>query len=66
MNFKRSPFAIQNKNEKDLDYANDHPTIPDLTKTESQNDDSYTVHHRRDLDSWLEFNGYLAINFNNY
>ena len=52
MNFKRSPFAIQNKNEKDLDYANDHTTIPDLTRKQKvKNDDSYTVHHRRDLDS---------------
>ena len=52
MNFKRSPFAIQNKNARDLDYENDHPTIADLMRKQKvKNDDSNTVHHRRDLDS---------------
>ena len=30
MNLKRSPFAIQDKNAKDLDNAKDYPTIADL------------------------------------
>ena len=32
MNLKRSPFAIQDKNERDLDNAKDYPTIADLMK----------------------------------
>ena len=52
MNFKRSPFAIQDKNMRDLDYAKDYPTIADLMKEqEGSKDDTNTVHHRRDLDS---------------
>ena len=52
MNFKRSPFAIQDKNTIDLDYAKDFPTIEDLMrKKKVPQDDSTTVHHRRDLDS---------------
>ena len=52
MNLKRSPFAIQNKNERDLDNAKDYPTIADLMREQKvSNDDSNTVHHRRDLDS---------------
>ena len=52
MNFKRSPFAIQDKNVKDLDNAKDYPTIADLMREQKvSNDDSNTVHHRRDLDS---------------
>ena len=52
MNLKRSPFAIQDKNAKDLDNAKDYPTITDLMREQkvSQNDRN-TVHHRRDLDS---------------
>ena len=52
MNLKRSPFAIQDKNAKDLDNAKDFPTIADLIIEQkvSQNDRN-TVHHRRDLDS---------------
>jgi len=30
MNLKRSPFAIQDKNARDLDNAKDYPTIADL------------------------------------
>ena len=48
MNLKRSPFAIQDKKERDLDNAKDYPTIADLM---SEQKDSNTVHHRRDLDS---------------
>ena len=52
MNLKRSPFTIQDKNAKDLDYAKDYPTIDDLMKEQKiSNDDANTVHHRRDLDS---------------
>ena len=52
MNFKKSPFAIQDKNKKELDNANDYPTIADLMREQkSSNDDANTVHHRRDLDS---------------
>jgi len=52
MNLKRSPFAIQNKNAKDLDNAKDYPTIADLMKEQKvPQDDVNTVHHRRDLDS---------------
>ena len=52
MNFKRSPFAIQDKNAKDLDNAQEYPTFADLMREQKvSNDDSNTVHHRRDLDS---------------
>ena len=52
MNLKRSPFAIQDKNARDLDNAKDYQTIADLMREQNvQNDDSNTVHHRRDLDS---------------
>ena len=52
MNFKHSPFAIQDKNSRDLDNAKDYPTIADLMKEQKAPlDDGSTVHHRRDLDS---------------
>ena len=52
MNLKRSPFAIQNKNARDLDNAKDYPTIADLMRDQKvTNEDANTVHHRRDLDS---------------
>ena len=52
MNLKRSPFAIQDKNTRDLDNAIDYPTIDDLMREQKvANDDANTVHHRRDLDS---------------
>ena len=52
MNFKRSPFAIQDKNVRDLDNAKDFPTIADLMKEQKvSNDEPNSVHHRRDLDS---------------
>ena len=52
MNFKKSQFAIQDKNTKDLNSAKDYPTISDLMKEQNvQQDDRNTVHHRRDLDS---------------
>jgi len=52
MNLKRSPFAIQDKNARDLDNAKDYPTIADLMREQKAPlDDGSTVHHRRDLDS---------------
>ena len=58
MNLKRSPFAIQDKNERDLDIASvldnakDYPTIADLMREQKvPQDEGNTVHHRRDLDS---------------
>jgi len=52
MNLKRSPFAIQDKNARDLDNAKDYPTIADLMREQKvQQDVKSTVHHRRDLDS---------------
>ena len=52
MNLKTSPFAIQDKNAKDLDNAKDFPTIADLIRDqEVSNDNKDTVHYRRDLDS---------------
>ena len=52
MNFKRPPFAIQDKIERDLDNAKDYPTIADLMRAQKvQQNEGNTVHHRRDLDS---------------
>ncbi len=52
MNFKRSPFAIQDKNARDLDNVKDYPTIADLMKEQKvPHDEGNAVHHRRDLDS---------------
>ncbi len=52
MNFKRSPFSIQDKNSRDLDNAKDYPTIADLMREQKvSQDDGNSVHHRRDLDS---------------
>ena len=52
MNFKRSSFAIKNKNAKDLANEKDYPTIADLMREQKVPQDyANTVHHRRDLDS---------------
>ncbi len=52
MNLKRSPFAIQDKNAKDIDNPKDYPTIADLMREQNVlNNKVNTVHHRRDLDS---------------
>ena len=52
MNFKRSPFANQDKNARDLDDTKDYPTIVDLMREQKVPQDSgNTVHYRRDLDS---------------
>ena len=52
MNLKKSPFAIQDKNARDLDNTKDYPTIADLMREQKvQQHDRNPVHHRRDLDS---------------
>ena len=52
MNLKRSPFAIQDENSRDLDNSKDHPTFADLMREQKvPHDERITVHHRRDLDS---------------
>ena len=52
MNFKRSPLIIENKVVRDIDLENDFPTLADLIKEQNvSGNESYTVHHRRDLDS---------------
>ena len=52
MNLKRSPFAIQDKNARDLDNTKVYPTIKDLMREQKvPHDDGNTVHRRRDLDS---------------
>ena len=61
MNLKRSPFAIQDKNQRDLDTVIDYPAITDLMKEQNvSSDDSKTIHYRRDLDSlgWFILIGY--------
>tara|TARA_A100001388_G_C28738510_1_gene485544 strand:+ start:751 stop:915 length:165 start_codon:yes stop_codon:yes gene_type:complete len=52
MNFKKSPFAIQDRNARDLDNSKDYPTITDLMREQKiSNDRKNSVHYRRDLDS---------------
>ena len=52
MNFKKSPFSIQDKTKSDLDIATDYPTLADLMNEQKiSTDEPNTVHHRRDLDS---------------
>ena len=52
MNLKKSPFVTQDKRTRDLENANDFPTIADLMINQKEsNDEANTVHHRRDLDS---------------
>ena len=52
MNFKKSPFAIQDRNLRDLDNAKDFPTLADLiSEQKAPQDGANKVHHRRDLDS---------------
>ena len=56
MNLKKSPFAIQDKNIRDLDNPEDYPTIADLMREQNpSNDKENTVHYRRDLDSLGQF-----------
>ena len=52
MNLKKSPFSIQDKNQRDLDNGIDLATLTDLMRDQNAlNDDANTVHYRRDLDS---------------
>ena len=52
MNLKKLPFAIQDKNDRDIDNVKDYPTLADLIKEQNiSGDDTNSVHHRRDLDS---------------
>ena len=52
MNFKKSPSAIQDKNQRNLDNANEYPTLADLIIEQNvSSDEETTVHYRRDLDS---------------
>ena len=39
MNFKRSPFAIQDKNSKDLDNAKEYSTLAELMKEQGVSTD---------------------------
>ena len=39
MNFKRSPFAIQDKNKRDLDNAKEYSTLADLMKEQGVSTD---------------------------
>ena len=51
MNLKRSPLANQNKKD-DLDNAREDLTLFDLMKKQKvSNNNTNTVHYRRDLDS---------------
>ena len=52
MNLKRLPLSSHDKNQKDLDYAKDYPTLADLLIEQNVSSDvPNTVHYRRDLDS---------------
>ena len=52
MNLKKSTFSIQDKNTRDIDIAEDYPTISDLMKEQKVTSDIVnTIHYRRDLDS---------------
>ena len=53
MILKTSPFAIEEKNTKDLDNTSrEYPTLDDLmTEQKIVSKRSKTVHRRRDLDS---------------
>ena len=52
MNLKKSPFAIQDKNARDIDNAKDYQTIADEMREKNvSHKDTKIVHYRRDLDS---------------
>ncbi len=52
MILKNSPFVIQEKNARDLDNLEDHPTLADLMREQKiKSQKVNTVHYRRDLDS---------------
>ena len=51
MYLKKTQFANQDKKLKDLDNANDYPTIADLMREQNlSNDEVNTVHYRREID----------------
>ena len=39
MNFKKTPFAIQDKKLRDLDFAKEYPTLKDLMKEQGVSTD---------------------------
>ena len=52
MNFKKSQFAIQDKNSTEIENEKDFPTISDLMREQKiSSNEANTVHRRRDLDS---------------
>ena len=53
MNFKTSPFSMQDINDKDLDNSSrNYPTLDDLMNEQKiSSKEAKTVHRRRDLDS---------------
>ena len=52
MNLKKSLITIQNKKaQQHLDSRKDYPTIADLMREQKVENNTNTVHHRRDLDS---------------
>ena len=52
MNFKKTPFAIQDKKTRDLDDSENYPTLADLMKEQNTSIcKPVSVHQRRDLDS---------------
>ena len=49
MNLIKSPFNIQDKNERDIDNPNEYPTIADLMREQKLSQKNCkTVHQRRD------------------
>ena len=52
MIFVKLQSEMQDENQNELDNSKDYPTLADLMKAQNRsNDESNTVHHRRDLDS---------------
>ena len=52
MNLEGSKYTAKGKNQKNINYANDFPTIAELMKEQNDlSNKSNTVHYRRDLDS---------------
>ena len=52
MNFKKTPFAIQDKKPRNLDDSENYPTLADLMKEQNTSiDKPVSVHQTRDLDS---------------
>ena len=59
MKFKKSPLTTQDKKTRNNDKVIDYPTISDLMKEQGvSNNNTNTVHHRRDLDSFGKFKKY--------